>query len=194
MEEMTRLEFERIYKAYYSRLCAYAYRLVHNYEEARELVVDVFMDIWERKVSLDSEERAKAYLFRAVLYQASNCLNRRDVRRRYMDEALKTETVMENSVDRIVAYKELYGELDKAVDKLPERCREVFELSRFSGMSNGQIAEELKISVKTVEAQMTKALSRIKGHLAGKGVELVGLLLAGKVIQEIGHELFFNFF
>ncbi|BDD10580.1 DNA-directed RNA polymerase sigma-70 factor [Fulvitalea axinellae] len=194
MEKLTELEFERMYGTYYGRLCAYSYRLVKNSEEAQELVDEVFMDMWEKGTKPAEEDKLRGYLFRSVLYKSANCLNRREVRRKYEAETIRTGTFSEDQVNQLYAYKELYGELDKAIDNLPERCREVFEMSRFSGLGNKEIAKELGVSVKAVEGHITKALSKIRTHLMSKGVELVGLLMAVEVIRKTSGELFFNFF
>ncbi|BDD11873.1 DNA-directed RNA polymerase sigma-70 factor (plasmid) [Fulvitalea axinellae] len=186
MEKLTASDFEEVYTGNFGSLCAYAYRLLKNYEEARELVMDVFVAFWEIRDSPPAQETTKSFLYRSVHNRAVNLLARRDVKRRYIHETTTLSSNYTDSLNEAVTYNELYGEMDKVIDDLPERCREVFELSRFSGLTHKEIAKELGLSPKTVENQIARALGKLRARLSAKGVELIGLLMAGEVIRRVG--------
>jgi RNA polymerase sigma-70 factor (ECF subfamily) len=126
-----------------------------------ELALDIFVYIWENRTTLQIQLSFKAYLFQAA---RNKCLN--ELRQ-------KKKTVSLNDIDIDIVdteilsleNEELYKLIQEAVSALPDKCREVFNLSRNENLSNKEIAERLDISIKTVEGQITKALKRIKDFL-----------------------------
>ncbi len=158
--------YEEMFRTYFSQLCYFARKYVTDVDTSKELVHNVFVTIWENRSEFDFNKPAKSYLFTAVY---NRCMNHiRDQKKfashQNLDEA---ETLLEHSVnnDYLVA-AELESDIWKAINTLPEKCKEVFILSRFEGKKYHEIAEHLNISVKTVETQMTKALKSLREYLA----------------------------
>jgi RNA polymerase sigma-70 factor (ECF subfamily) len=156
--------FDYFFNYYYPGLCVYAQKVISLPEqEARDLVQDVFVKFWNDREKSDIRFSIRSYLFASV---KNRCLDR--LRKR--DGHIKTEelTSYQDAGDETFEtyiLTELEALFHSSLAKLPERCREVFELSRFQGLKNREIAEKLSISEKTVENQITKALTILKIEL-----------------------------
>lgn len=154
--------FEKLFRELFRPLCSFALKYVGDLDESKGLVHEVFVNVWEKFDSLDKDINFKSYLYTAV---RNRCLN-------YIRDK-KKHVALENVAEREVGVEsssmeaaELEQKIAAAIASLPEKCREVFELSRAEGLRYAQIAEKLGISVKTVEAQMSKALSVLREHLS----------------------------
>jgi len=166
--------FDAIFRTYYPRLVAVADSMLHERPAAEDVAQDVMVELWRRRESLLLESSLRAYLFRAVRNRALNQI-------RHLRVAPRTdiETVTDLAIppaDRDALEGEMVVALRNAVAGLPERCREVFQLSRVQGLKYAEIATALGISVKTVEAQMGKAIRILRARLAAwlpaaKGLE-----------------------
>jgi RNA polymerase sigma-70 factor (ECF subfamily) len=141
---------------------------------AEEVVQEVMLELWRRRESLVVEDSLRAYLYRSTRNRALNHLRHERVERLGEPHAAGSAAVGPEAPARLVE-EEIDVALREAVGSLPERCREVFELSRVHGLRYAEIASALGISVKTVEAQMGKALRTLRSRLAawlpqGEGV------------------------
>lgn len=152
---MEKRDFQKGYEALMMPLGMYALRIVGDVDTAQDVVQNAFEAAWEH---VDEIENLKAYMYRTVRHAA--LLAARESGRFEEVPLSYCEDVAEEDVDT----SERDARLWKALDSLPERCRKVFILSKRDGLSNAEIAEELGISVKTVENQMTKAYSRLRGE------------------------------
>ncbi|MCK5170550.1 MAG: RNA polymerase sigma-70 factor [Bacteroidales bacterium] len=158
-------QFEVLFKEYYERLCQFAIKYVKNIEQSEGVVQDTFYNIWKNHKILNIRISLKAYLYTAV---RNNCLQ--ELRTRSLDikyeNYYKSHYVNESisPADELDA-KELSKVVNKALNSLPERCREIFKMSRYEGLKYHEIAEKLSISIKTVEANMGKALKHFRFHL-----------------------------
>lgn len=158
--------FELLFHKYYFRLCAFSNKYLNDREEAQEIVQEVFVKIWEGREMIDPEDNLKAYLFKIAQNLSLNKLKRKKVESRYI-EIFKLVYIenQEVSIHESLFIKELEELIAKSIKKLPEQCRIVFELSRIDGLKYREIADALHISVKTVEAQMSKALRSLRIEL-----------------------------
>jgi RNA polymerase sigma-70 factor (ECF subfamily) len=156
--------FDSLFRASYAPLVAVAEGILHNRELAEDQVQEVFLQLWRRRESLQIQESLRSYLFRSVRNRALNHLRHERVVRRTALE-VPTPFTPASAPTRLVE-EEMEAALRRAVLQLPERCREVFELSRVHGLRNAEVAEVLGISAKTVEGQITKALRLLREHLA----------------------------
>lgn len=158
-------QFENLFKEYYEMLCHFAIKYVKNIEQSEEVVQDTFYNIWKNRATLNIKTSLKSYLFTAI---RNNCLQ--VLRTRSLDIKYENyyKSHYENSSitpsDELNA-KELSDVINKALNSLPERCREIFKMSRYDGLKYHEIAEKLSISIKTVEANMGKALKHFRSHL-----------------------------
>jgi RNA polymerase sigma-70 factor (family 1) len=151
--------FEQVYRAHWLRLYRMALRIVERDAIARDMVQEAFISFWEKskKQTIVNEE---AYLYQAVKFQCFMHLRNNTISERHLNRlnALAASNVIEEEFD----LKELEIALNQGIANLPEKCREVFCLSRFESLPNKKIAERLKISPKTVENQITKALRLLR--------------------------------
>ena len=157
--------FEMIFKTYYQPLCNYAYSFVHDRDEAEEIVQTTFLSVWEKKDNLTIHTGVKPYLYAMVRNAALNVLKHEKIKQQHATVELAVAERSTESVTRTVMASELEDRIYKALNKLPEQCRLVFKLSRFEELKYAEIAEQLNISVKTVENQMGKALKIMREQL-----------------------------
>lgn len=167
--------FETAFLLYYSPLVNFANGMIHDRGLCEEQVQEVFANVWERRSYLKSELPLFPYLLASVRNKCIKVLNHNKIRDRYISETRKKfqREILQYPND--VESDEMIPLLQKAIAQLPDRCREVFELSRFQGLSHQQIEEKLGISRKTVENHITKALRILREKLLDKRL----FLLAG---------------
>lgn len=172
-EEHLYRQFKTVFNTYYNSLCNYAFTFLKKEDICEDIVQEVFMKIWEGRRDLLMEDAVRYYLFTAVRNNSITWL-------RQKKNTGMVEWDEENSLQATVPEKGIGSDRDydrllqKAIDQLPPRCREVFLLSRLSNMTYKQIGASLDISVKTVENQLGKALKIIRTFLKEKGIHLVG--------------------
>ena len=134
-------------------------------DEAEEVVQTVFYNLWNKRESLQVGTSIKPYLYRAVHNDSLNRIKHQKVRNAYAaDYKSSAGQPMQGGTEPIVA-KELKKEIDAALESLPEQCGLVFRMSRFEHLKYSEIAEQLNISVKTVENHMGKALKLMRERL-----------------------------
>jgi RNA polymerase sigma-70 factor (ECF subfamily) len=154
--------FGEIFHLYYGPLCAYCMRFVSSQEEAEEIVQNLFFKLWTKHNNLYINTSLQAYLYRAVRNYALNYLKQVKTHKEFenyigfqtKDKAVNPDNTLEES--------DMQRVMKLAVLSLPEKRREIFELSRFEGLKNNEIALRLNISLKTVENQMTKAFEHLR--------------------------------
>lgn len=157
--------FERAFKEHFKALHAYAFTIIRDEENAEEIVQNVFFKLWEKKDQIDEITSLRAYLYRATYNDSLNFLKHNKVRAAYETYAKATGSDRNDAVDTL-STKELQAKIDKALNELPEQCRTIFQMSRFEELKYREIAEQLNLSVKTVENQMGKALKVLREKLA----------------------------
>ena len=165
--------FEQVFKKNYKSLHAYSYTMLKDDAAAEEMVQNVFYKLWERTGTITITGSIEAYLYKAVYHETLNYLKHLKVRSEhqlFVSHRMKGET--EPAAKKMQA-KELEARLREAMNDLPEQCRTIFQLSRFEELRYREIAEQLNISVKTVENQMGKALKILRLKL----VDFLALIL-----------------
>lgn len=164
LKEGKEYAFDFFFKYYYPGLCVYGQKLFSlDEDEARSLVQDVFLRFWSERSSIEIQSSVKAYLFVSVKNKFLDFVRKGKNTPDFTDISEVHE--LENESYETYILSELEALLNDSLRKLPERCREIFELSRFSDLKNKEIANRLNISEKTVENQMTKALRILKTEL-----------------------------
>ena len=157
--------FEMIFKTYYQPLCNYAYSFVQDRDEAEEIVQSTFLSVWEKREALAIHTGVKPYLYAMVRNASLNIIKHEKIKQQHAAIEMAVAEKSAESVTRTVMASELEDRIYKALNKLPEQCRLVFKLSRFEELKYAEIAEQLNISVKTVENQMGKALKIMREQL-----------------------------
>jgi RNA polymerase sigma-70 factor (ECF subfamily) len=157
------LAFNTLYKEYSGRLYRFALGYLKSEDEAEELVQEVFTIIWEKHTDLKEELSFKSFLFTI----AFNIIRKHFRTKAYLSEYFKTgiSDNLDIRTSQKITYDSLYQYIIELVNKLPERRKEIFIKSRFHGLTIKEIAEEMKISHKTVENQLTDALRFIRTNL-----------------------------
>lgn len=153
--------FQHIYHKYVTKLYASAYNLLRDQTACEEIVQELFIELWVKRHQLEIEN-LNAYLYTATRNRVLMGLRAKKIE---LDNAALDFLESHYSADGLIMEKQLNQEIDEAIQELPEKCREVFILSRKQQLSNREIAELMNISVKTVENQITKALQKLRGSL-----------------------------
>ena len=156
--------FEELFRKYYSKLSVFANKFVNDLQVSEEIVSDTFTYLWAQKDFLKFNNSAKAYLYRMVQNRCLNYLKHKKIESEYVNYLARHNMLSEIPELSRNPYqeKELAQQIQRAIQDLPEKCREVFKLSRFEQLKNKEIAEQLNISPKTVERHMTIALERMR--------------------------------
>jgi RNA polymerase sigma-70 factor (ECF subfamily) len=149
-----------IFDEYYRPLTVFAMRYVSDTAEAKEIVQDFFVRLWSRHVGIEVRLSLKMYLYQSVRNACLNYLASNKVAQRRLKGYKVDQITSDNALEHMMA-AEQEEMLMRAIDKLPEKCREIFLLSRIQRLSNQAIANQLNISIKTVEAQISIALKRL---------------------------------
>ena len=157
---MTAREFEQFYRRLFLPLCMYALRLTEDTDRAQDVVQTTFMRVWEMLRSGGTITRLENYMYRAVRNSALAYIRSEDCFTSLPEETEKSVEVTVEEIDTA----ERDARLWKAIDDMPPRRREIFLMCRRDGMSYAAIAEELGISVKTVENQLAKATSTLRAQ------------------------------
>ena len=157
--------YEMIFRTYYQPLCRYAYSFLQDKEEAEEVVQAAFITLWEKKNALAIETSLKSYLYRMIRNSCLNVIKHAKVKQQHVARELAVAEVSHESVSQKVHAAELEEKITEAMKTLPEQCRLVFQLSRFEELKYQEIADQLQISIKTVENHMGKALKLMRLQL-----------------------------
>jgi RNA polymerase sigma-70 factor (ECF subfamily) len=148
----------RIFETYYSEVCRHIYRLIPEKETCEDIAQSIFMELWKKRHSLDIHRSIGAYLHKMALSRTLNYIRDNKKYQHRPEEEISGVEVSDHNPLQQLTVNEMQDVINRAIDELPIRCREVFMLSRFEGLSYLQIAEALNISPKTVENQISKAL------------------------------------
>ncbi|MET4083275.1 RNA polymerase sigma-70 factor (ECF subfamily) [Pedobacter sp. UYP30] len=168
--------FEEIYKRFSGLLYIYAKKLIKNDEDAQDIVQEVFVYLWNnQKIRLNAQ--LSAYLYTAVRYKIFDWIDKNKIRTNY---ATSLRTFIEQGelvTDNYLREKELIAIIEKEVNKLPSKMRQIFEMSRNLHLSQKEIALQLQISDKTVKKQMGNALKILRLKLTSF-LTLITLLIS----------------
>ena len=156
--------FDDIFRAHYTGLVGFAYSILKDRAEAEDTAQEVMLELWRRRSNIVLETSLRAYLFQSARNRALNRIRHQRVVNRAEPEV--TPPSPSPRPDRVLIEREMAAVVQQALADLPDRCREVFRLSREQGLRYAEIAEAMGISIKTVEAQIGKALRLLRSRLA----------------------------
>jgi RNA polymerase sigma-70 factor (ECF subfamily) len=156
--------FEELFHGLYERLVHFAYRIIHDQDQAEDVVQEMFAKLWINRHKLNIEKSITAYTFSAVRNSCYNLIKHEKVK-----EAHKAATLHTAAPDHFITHsidaQDLHIRIQQCISALPPERQKIFLLSREDGLKYHEIAEKLNISVKTVEAQMGKALRFMREKL-----------------------------
>lgn len=156
--------FEEIYKRYCYRLFTVAYRKLKQREEAEELVQDLLADLWSRRASLQIQQLDQ-YLFSAVRYRIINYIKAQKLRVGYEFYCQINASAATAETENSLALNDLSAALLAGVENLPEKSRQIFELSRLEHCTVPEISARVNLSEKSVEYHLTKSLKQLRSYL-----------------------------
>lgn len=168
MSSFGKYDFDALFRQHYAALVLYGIKFLRDKEQAREIVQEIFMGMYEKRKELTIRSNPKSYLFQSVRNRCINELEKMKTEKKRMD-AYGQETQNSYSFSDPLEAAEFEARLYALIDGLPPACRSVFRLSRFEGKSNSEIAQRLDISKRTVETQISKALRILRTALYGDG-------------------------
>jgi RNA polymerase sigma-70 factor, ECF subfamily len=155
-------QFESLFRSSYVSLVRYAKTLLKDQDTAEEIVQDLFCRIWKDREKIKIESSLNGYLFRAVHNSCLHYIEHSRIVEKHAEEMSFRQQESPESPSDILNYKELQAKIAGILEKLPERCGKIFYMNRFEGLKYNEIAEKLSVSVKTVEANMGKALKEFR--------------------------------
>ena len=160
----TKEEYKRVFEEYYNPLCNFAYKYVENSDTAEDVVQEVFVQMWQKRKEIKLTGNVKSYLFQSTRNKAIEYIRRNKLQAAYVEEErLKAETTYEidNDSENYIIKEQLF----KSIRQLPPKCQKIFVLSKMNGLTYNEIAEELNLSVKTVENQIGRGLKLLRERL-----------------------------
>lgn len=168
--------FDVIYERYWLKLYTEAVKRVRSEDDAKDLVQDLFINIWEKREKIEIRNSLAAYLFAAVRNRILNYIKANIVKGNYLDSLGEAIYRYDHAPDEQIILDDMKGLLDQGMNRLPPRVKEVFVLSRDENLSIREIAEKLSLSDQTVKNQLTKAVNHLRLY-AGRGLARISLLV-----------------
>lgn len=156
--------FELLFKTYYAPLTLFARSFVADPDESEEIVQSFFLKLWENRTKITISTSVKSYLFSSVRNRCLNHIKHQKIKQVYQTEVLNAPAE-ENQSSNYFMEIDLVEKINKSIDSLPPRRKEIFILSREHGLKYREIANQLGISIKTVETQMGQALKDLREQL-----------------------------
>lgn len=157
--------FDAIYKMYSRKLYYFSYGLLKDPNRAGEIVQEVFVTLWEKRNKVDTDLNFDNYLFTITLNSIRKYFRKKAMQNKVNDYLLSNSPEIVDHADTSIIYNELLELANKSIEKLPTKRKIIYKLSRQEGMSTKEIASKLKISTRTVENQLFKALNYLKEEL-----------------------------
>lgn len=156
--------FRSLYGLYFHKVANYAFKLLHSEEDAREVAQDVFIKLWHMRKQLEPNKSISGLIYKITKFTSIDLIRKQQsiVRTVHYGDAPLFEGC---TIDNDLNGRELYAEYLKVLDRLPEKRRRIFQMSRDENLSHKEIAAKLQISIKTVEAQIRLALQQIRKYL-----------------------------
>ncbi|MDQ8006218.1 MAG: RNA polymerase sigma-70 factor [Pedobacter sp.] len=154
--------FYELYTRYSALLLVYAHRKLADKEEAKDVVQEVFVRFWDQRANLEPDLQVSAYLYKAVLNKVLNIYKHKDVLQRFETEQINSVTAVSNDTDFLIREKEIKAMIDREIEAMPPRMREIYQLKKQYFLSTKAIAEKLDLSEHTVSTQLKRAAKLLK--------------------------------
>lgn len=162
--KITKNTFEKLFNEYYNPLCNFVLGITKDKNKAEDVVQDVFVQMWKKRDSITIDKNLKSYLFAAAKNKAIEWLRRENLFKKFESSADGKKFLQGDTEDLSYKY-EMLEKLNHSIRQLPTKCQKVFRLGKINGLTYAEIAEEMDISVKTVENQMSRALKLLRNMM-----------------------------
>ena len=160
--KLDKTSFDQIYKQYWSKLYIYAFNVLQEKEICEDILQEIFIDLWAKRDNVQITD-LNSYLYQSVKYQIFNHFRKSKYKKQLLIKFNLMNT--QNGIDELYEEKELNVQLKDIISKLPKQRRIIFKMSRYDGLSNKEISENLNISLQTVKNQISKSLKFIRRSL-----------------------------
>lgn len=167
---------EMLFKEYYQPLCRYANSYLEDPADAEEVVQSCFIKLWEKRENISIQSSIKSYLYQIIRNACLNEIKHQKVKKNYGDMITQQGEQHSEASDQSTLKGELEEKIALALQSLPQQCRLIFTMSRFEELKYQEIADQLNLSIKTVENQMGKALKLMRAQLQ-EYLPLIAILL-----------------
>jgi RNA polymerase sigma-70 factor (family 1) len=162
--------FAQIYNRYAESLAGFSASKLYSLDDARDIIQDLFVKLWENRDEVYITSNLKSYLFAITRHRIIDKIRRNITREEYASMVQSLIVPSHDGADKQVEAKELQQTIEKSLNQLPPRVREIYKLSRDEGLSNHEIAEKLNLSEQTVKNQLSAALKHLRSSLSNIGV------------------------
>ena len=179
--------FEQTFKANYGRIVGFCQQFIVDKDKSQSLAQEAFIKLWLNKAKIETINGIYAFLYTAAKSECLNYIRHNKIINNYEDIYIQAKErdinreILESFDFDQLELTELESLITKSINDLPEKCRQVFQLSRYEKKMNSEIAQELNISVKSVEAHITRALKLLKVSLS----DYLPILLVEMIIQSV---------
>jgi RNA polymerase sigma-70 factor, ECF subfamily len=154
--------FEKIFSLFHKRIYNFSLRLCQSSDEAEEIEQRVFVALWEQRGQVNENKSLTSYLYTIARYMVYQGFRQKIYQKAAFDHFVFNSIDLSESTKDEVLFNELLSFLESVIERLPERQREIFKLSRFSGLTYRQIADQLNITENTVDTQIRRALEFVR--------------------------------
>ncbi|MFC2080947.1 RNA polymerase sigma-70 factor [Bacteroidota bacterium] len=161
--------FKQLFEIYYPKLVVFANKYVGNMEASRDVVQDFYLYLYESRQSIDINTSLKSYLYSSVKNRCLNQLRHDKIASKHRDQVLDSSNGYAADLDEMMDAVELQEKIFRIVSDLPAQCRRIYTMSRVEGKLNAEIADELDLSVRTIETQISLALKVLRNKLFERG-------------------------
>lgn len=169
--------FEELFHALYSNLCKYAMRFLHDQQDAEEIVQNCFVKLWEKRLSAETIQSFKSYLFRSVYNSCMNVFEHEKIKRQYYSAAeFKLKEIYANQAEMSLT-PNLTDRILEEIEKLPDKNQEVFKLRFLEGYNTKEVSEMLDITPRTVETHVSKSLKHLRETLKTSAMIIIAIFL-----------------
>ena len=158
--------YTEIYYRYHAALYIHVFNKLRSREESRDIVQDLFANLWLKRERIDLQTTLSGYLYSAVRYRVFDLIAHQQVESKYIDSIKEFAKSGACITDYLIREKQLFALIDQEIAALPPKMRVVFELSRTTGLTHKQVAEKLQLSEKTVKKQINNSLKILRSKLS----------------------------
>jgi RNA polymerase sigma-70 factor (ECF subfamily) len=180
MSRSAQAAFAEIYRRYAGKLAGFAGSKLYNLDDAKDILQDIFVKLWENREQLVITSSLQSYLYTIVRHRVVDKIRKNITREEYASVARSFEAFHTESPEQITELRELKATINHSVDEMSPRLREIYKLSREQGLSNSEIASKLSLSEQTVKNQLSTALKLLRQDLGGLGA---GILLIATLFK-----------